>query len=80
MKNGGTRLAHKAEHTVDLGTTALLGVTAQDADARDPETMVETMLTTAEQLAAFLSDETLTASAALGIRSYVSQPDRARRD
>ena len=35
MKDGRTRLAHKAEHAVDLETGAVVGVTVQDADAGD---------------------------------------------
>jgi hypothetical protein len=32
MKDGRTHLAHKAEHAVDLETSAIVGVTVQDAD------------------------------------------------
>src|SRR5439155_19088438 len=32
MKDGRTRLAHKAEHAIDLETGAIVGVTVQDAD------------------------------------------------
>ena len=35
MKDGRTRLAHKAEHAVDLETGAVVGVSVQDADAGD---------------------------------------------
>ena len=38
MKDGRTRLAHKAEHAVDLETGAVVGVTVQDADAGDTKT------------------------------------------
>ena len=95
MKDGRTRLAHKAEHAVDLETGAVIGVTVQDADAGDTQTMVETLIAAAEQVEAVLPDgaglaemvgdkgyhsnETLVALAALGIRSYVSEPDRGRR-
>ena len=95
MKDGRTRLAHKAEHAVDLETGAVVGVTVQDADAGDTTTMVETLITAAEQVEAVLpagagltevvgdkgyhSNETLVALAELGIRSYVSEPDRGRR-
>ena len=37
MKDGRTRLAHKAEHAVDLETGAVVGITVQDADAGDTE-------------------------------------------
>ena len=95
MKDGRTRLAHKAEHAVDLETGAVVGVTVQDTDAGDTKTMVETLITAAEQVEAVLpagtgltevvgdtgyhSNETLVALAELGIRSYVSEPDRGRR-
>ena len=94
-KRRRTRLAHKAEHAVDLETTAVIGVTVQDADAGDTQTMVETLITAAEQVEAVLPDgavtevvgdkgyhsnETLVALAELGIRSYVSEPDRGRRN
>ena len=95
MKDGRTRLAHKAEHAVDIEAGAVVGVTVQDADAGDTQTMVETLITAAEQVEAVLPDgagvvemvgdkgyhsnETLVALAELGIRSYVSEPDRGRR-
>ena len=95
MKDGRTHVAHKAEHAVDLETGAVVGVTVQDADAGDTTTMVETLITAAEQVEAVLPDgaglaevvgdkgyysnETLVALAELGIRSYVSEPDRGRR-
>ena len=95
MKDGRTHLAHKAEHAVDLETGAVVGVTEQDADAGDTKTMVETLITAAEQVEAVLpvgpgltevvgdkgyhSNETLVALADLGLRSYVSEPGRGRR-
>ena len=54
MKDGRTRLAHKAEHAVDLETGAVVRVTVQDADAGDTKTMVETLNTAAEQVEAVL--------------------------
>ena len=56
MKDGRTRLAHKAEHAVDLETGAVVGVTVQDADAGDTKTMSETLITAAEQVEAVLPD------------------------
>ena len=95
MKDGRTHLAHKAEHAVDLETGAVVGVTVQDASSGDTTTMVETLVTAAEQVEAVLpagggvaevvadkgyhSNETMVALAALGLRSYVSEPDRGRR-
>ena len=54
MKDGRTHLAHKAEHAVDLETGAVIGVTVQDPDADDTTTMVETLITAAEQVEAML--------------------------
>ncbi len=95
MKDGRTHLAHKAEHAVDVETGAVVGITVQDASAGDTTTMVETLVTAAEQVEAVLpagggvaevvadkgyhSNETMLALADLGLRSYVSEPDRGRR-
>ena len=54
MKDGRTHLAHKAEHAVDLETGAVVGVSVQDADQGDTTTMVETLITAAEQVEAVL--------------------------
>ena len=95
MKNGRTHLAHKAEHAVELDTGAVVGVIVQDAAAGETTTMVETLLTAAEQVDAVLpagagiaevdgdkgyhSNQTLVTLAAVGLRSYVSEPARGRR-
>ena len=52
MKDGRTHLAHTAEHAVDLDTGAILGVTVQDASAGDTTTLVDTLVTAAEQVEA----------------------------
>ena len=96
MKDGRTHVAHTAEHAVDLETGAVVGVTVQDADDGDTTTMVETLITAADHVEAVLpagasiaevvgdkgyhSNETLVAFAAIGVRSYVSEPDRGRRN
>ena len=96
MKDGRTRLAHKAEHAVDLETGAVVGVSVQDADAGDTQTMIETLVIAAEQVDEVLpagpgiaelvcdkgyhSNQTLVTLAEVGIRSYVSEPDRGRRN
>ena len=94
MKDGRTHLAHTAEHAVDLETGAIVGVTVQDASAGDTTTMVETLITAAEQVEAvgaagitevvgdkgYHSNETMEAFVDLGVRSYVSEPDRGRRN
>ena len=95
MNDGRTHLAHKAEHAVDLETGAVVGVTVQNAHAGDTTTMVETLVTAAEQVEAVLpagggiaevvgdkgyhSNETMVALADLALRSYVSEPNRGRR-
>ena len=43
MKSGGTHLAHKAEHAVDMDTGAVVVVTLQEADLGDTTTMHETL-------------------------------------
>ena len=53
MKDGRTHLAHKAEHTVDLVTGAVVGVTVQGADTGDTASMVETPIAAAEGCSTF---------------------------
>ena len=69
-----------------------MGVTVQDASAGDTTTLVDTLVTAAEQVEAvgapgivevvadkgYHSNETMV-FAAIGVRSYVSEPDRGRR-
>jgi len=43
MKDGRTHLAHKAEHTVDMDTGAVVSVTLQRADLGDTETVKATL-------------------------------------
>jgi transposase len=95
MKDGRTHLAHKAEHAVDLETGAIVGVTVQDADDGDTTTCVETLIEAAEQVEAvrpdgkgieeivgdkgYHSNQSLVDLEAVGVRSYISEPDRGRR-
>ena len=95
MKDGRTHLAHKAEHAVDLETGAILSSTVQDASEGDSATLPETLTMAAEQVEAvqpdgegveevvadkgYHSDKTLVALEELGVRSYVSEPERGRR-
>ena len=92
---GRTHVAHKAEHAVDLETGAIVGVRVQDVDDGDTTTMVETLITAAEQVEAVLpadvriaeivgdkgyhSNQTLTECVDIGLRSYIAEPDRGRR-
>jgi transposase len=96
MKDGRTHLAHKAEHAVDLDTGAIVGVTVQDADEGDTTTSRETLIEAAEQVEAVLPDgdglaevvgdkgyhsnQSLVDLEAVGVRSYISEPDRGRRN
>jgi transposase len=50
MKDGRTRLAHKAEHAVDLETGALLAVTVQGAADGDTKTVHETLAQCGENI------------------------------
>ena len=95
MKDGRTHLAHKAEHGVDMDTGAIVSVTVQDASDGDTSTLPATLITAAEQVElvqpdgrgveelvadkGYHSDETLVALGAVGVRSYVSEPERGRR-
>ena len=96
MKDGRTHLAHKAEHAVDLETGAIVGVTVQDADEGDTTTSRETLIEAAEQVEAvqpdgngieevvgdkgYHSNQSLVDLEAVGARSYISEPDRGRRN
>jgi transposase len=95
MKDGRTHLAHKAEHAVDVDTGAVVAVTVQDADDGDTTTMQATLIAAAEHLETVLptddilrelvtdkgfhSNDRLVDLAAIGVRTYISEPDRGRR-
>jgi len=96
MKDGRTHLAHKAEHAVDLETGAVVAVTVQPADEGDTTTSQETLIEAAEQIEAALpeqggptdlvtdkgyhSNQSLVDYEAVGLRTYISEPDRGRRN
>jgi len=96
MKDGRTHLAHKAEHAVDLETGAVVAVTVQDADAGDTTTSIETLIDAAEKIETvrpdgdgltevvgdkgYHSNQELLDLEAVGVRSYISEPDRGRRN
>ena len=96
MKDGRTHLAHKAEHAVDLDTGAVVGVTVQPADDGDTQTLVETLITAAEQIETvqpvtdavrelvsdkgYHSNQVLVDLEAVGVRADLSEPDRGRRN
>lgn len=96
MKDGRTHLAHKAEHAVDLDTGAVVAVTIQDADEGDTTTSHDTLITAAEQIESVVPDgngleevvadkgyhsnQALVDLEAVGVRSYISEPQRGRRN
>lgn len=96
MKDGRTHLAHKAEHAVDLETGAVVGVTVQDANQGDTTSSIETLVEAAEQIETVVPDsdgpkelvtdkgyhsnQALVALEAVGVRSYISEPDHGRRN
>lgn len=96
MKDGRTHLAHKAEHAVDLETGAVVAVTVQDANEGDTTTSRETLIEAAEQIEAvrpdgdglqevvgdkgYHSNQSLVDLEAVGVRSFISEPDRGRRN
>jgi transposase len=94
MKDGRTHLAHKAEHAVDLDTSALVAVTLHGADVGDTTSLLDTVFAAADQLAAaqaparltdliadkgYHSNETMIDLDALAVRSYIAEPERGRR-
>jgi transposase len=93
MKDGRTKLAHKAEHAVDLASGAVLAVTVQPAERGDTASYVAT-LDAAESEAGkahplgieeIVMDKGYHSSAVLvdlaerEIRSYVPEPERGKR-
>jgi transposase len=96
MKDGRAHLAHKTEHAVCLETGAIVAVTVQDADEGDTATSRETLIGTAENVEAvapegtgveevvgdkgYHSNQALIDLEAVGVRIYISEPDRGRRN
>jgi len=95
MKDGSTHLAHKTEQAVDLETGVVVGVTVQPADTGDTTSMIETLITAADQIEKVLpnsagieevvgdkgyhSTERIVDLERLGLRSYISEPKYGRR-
>ena len=94
MKDGRTRLAHKAEEAVDLETGAVVAVTVQGAEAGDTKTMDQTLRMVREEVSAVqpgaevrevVADKGYNSTKIAldlkqqGLRSYVSEPDRKGR-
>ena len=96
MKDGRTHLAHKAEQAVDLDTGAVVGITVQGADLGDTTTVKATLVEAARQVETVVpeadaaaevvldkgyhSTQLLVDLEAVGVRGYVSEPDRGRRN
>lgn len=94
MKDGSTHLAHKVEHGVDLSSGAVLAITLQAADQGDTTTVKQTLAEAqeasreinprgVEELVAdkgYHSGETLLGLRDEGVRSYIPEPARGKRD
>jgi transposase len=94
MKDGRTHLAHKAEHAVDLSSGALLAVTLQPASEGDTTTVHQTLAEAqaaareihplgVEELVAdkgYHSGEVLKKLHVGGVRSYLPEPSRGKRN
>ena len=94
MKDGRTRLAHKAEEAVDLETVAVVAVTVQGAEAGDTKTMDKTLRMAREEVSAvqpgaevrevvaekgYHSTKIALELKQQGFRKYVSEPERKGR-
>jgi transposase len=101
MKDGRTRLAHKAEHAVDAESGVIVALTVQDASIGDTGTIMQTLAEAEGQLVklgsqpgletavegmqevtadkGYHSDDVLVGLEEVGLRSYISEPDRGRR-
>ena len=92
MKDGRTHLAYKAEHVVDLETEFILAATVHHADAGDPATLTDSLITaqlnliragSATEIAEVAADkgyhknETLADVKRLGVRTYI--PERKQK-
>ena len=101
MKDGRTRLAHKAEHAVDAESGVIVALTVQDASIGDTGTIMQTLIEAEGQLVklrslpgletsvdgmqevtadkGYHSDDVLVGLEEVGLRTYISEPDRGRR-
>ena len=93
MKDGRTHLAHKYEHAVDMETGALVGVTVQTMEGGDTASLEATIDAATAQLEAldltvqevvadkgYHSNGVMVELETRGVRSYVSEPNRGRRN
>jgi transposase len=94
MKDGRTHLAHKAEHAVDLSSGAVVAVTLQAADTGDTtsigvtwkEAQANAALLNERGVEEVVADKGYHSGAVLvdlqaeGVRSYIPEPERGRRN
>ena len=82
LKDGRTRLGHGVEEAVDLETGAVVAVTALE-ELGDTQTLGETLRMAQEEVEAdkgYHSNETVLELKKLGLRGYLSETDRGRRN
>lgn len=93
MKDGRTKLAHKAEHAVDLASGAVLAVTVQPADRGDTTSYAGTLAAAQSEAVhshpsgieevvmdkGYHSGAVLVELAGRQIRSYIPEPERGKR-
>lgn len=102
MKDGRTHLAHKAEHSVDMDTGAVVSVTLQPADLGDTQTVKATLDQARQNVQrvagtskarrnlepmrevvldkGYHSNDTARDLQQDGLRTYISEPKRGRRN
>lgn len=94
MKDGRTHLSHKAEHAVDLDSGAVLSVTLQGGAKGDTRSMWQTLAEAERNLSelgaqgilevvtdkGYHSNAVLLGLQAESYRTYLSEPDRGRRN
>jgi hypothetical protein len=93
LKDGRTHLAYKAEHVVQLQSELVLGVRIHPADQGDAVTLVDAVMLAEQHVRAAGSDlaideaaadkgyhkaSELEVAAAVGVRTYVPEPQRRR--
>ncbi|WP_425155538.1 transposase [Candidatus Palauibacter sp.] len=92
MKDGRTRMGHKLEQAVDMSSGAVCGVTVQPTTGGDSRSLPKTLEEARRQLErlglgarevvcdkGYHSNATVKHLAGLGVRGYVSEPNRGRR-
>jgi transposase len=83
MKDGRTHLAHKAEQVVDLETGAVVAVTVHADRSRRADRAVIPDSEGPKELVGdkgYHSNQALVDLEAVGLRSYIAEPDRGRRN